>query len=110
MEHEDAQRSTLAAGTPTLATVALLYLRAEQVLQLLPISRRCLSNWQRARRIKFYRVGRTVLFKRIDIESALEKFAVATIGERPVRKPHAKTVTASPPSSGRKRKMERVAA
>jgi excisionase family DNA binding protein len=70
-----------AATTITPASVALMYLRAEQVLQLLPVSRRTISNWQRTRRIKFYRVGRTVLFKRDDIEKCLERFAVNAIGE-----------------------------
>jgi excisionase family DNA binding protein len=90
-------------------TTALLYLRPEQVTQVLPISRRTLSNWQRARRIKFYRVGRTVLFKRIDIESALEKFAVAPLGEAKAHKPHTK-IEATPAIAARagKRRMARV--
>lgn len=57
-----------------------MYLRADQVISVLPVSRRTLSNWQARRLIKFYRVGRTVLFKRTDIEAALEKFAVMPVG------------------------------
>jgi len=57
-----------------------LYVRPEQAIQLLPISKRTLSNWQARRLIKFYRVGRTILFKRADIEAALERFAVMPVG------------------------------
>jgi excisionase family DNA binding protein len=72
--------------TITPAVVALMYLRADQVISVLPVSRRTLSNWQARRLIKFYRVGRTILFKRADIEAALEKFAVIPVGEpRPRR-------------------------
>jgi len=68
-------------------SVAPLYLRAEQVIQVLPVSRRTLSNWQARRLIKFYKIGKTVLFKREDIQAAVEKFAVAPIGELKVRQP-----------------------
>ena len=64
----------------------MLYLRPRDVLEILPVSRRTLSNWQRRRLIPFYRVGRTVLFKCADIETALERYRVAAIGEcRPRR-------------------------
>lgn len=66
-------KSTRASDTP--------YLRPDQAIEVLPISRRCLSNWQRRHLIPFYRVGRTVLFKRTDIEAALERFRVSAIGE-----------------------------
>jgi len=66
-------KSTRASDTP--------YLRPDQAIEVLPISRRCLSNWQRRRVIPFYRIGRTVMFKRADIESALERFRVAAVGE-----------------------------
>jgi excisionase family DNA binding protein len=59
----------------------MLYLRPQDVLEMLPVSRRTLSNWQRRRVIPFYRVGRIILFKRCDIEEALERFRVAAIGE-----------------------------
>jgi excisionase family DNA binding protein len=58
------------------------------VIQLLPVSRRTLSNWQARRLIKFYRVGRTILFKRADIEAALEKFAVMPVGTPRPRRRH----------------------
>ena len=57
------------------------YLRPDQAAQLLQISRRNLSNWQRRHVIGFYRIGRTVMFKRTDIESALERFRVSAVGE-----------------------------
>ena len=67
-------------ATTTPAAAALMYLRADQVISVLPVSRRTLSNWQARRLIKFYRVGRTILFKRADIEAALERFAVLPVG------------------------------
>jgi excisionase family DNA binding protein len=106
--------STATTATTTPATVALLYLRAEQVIQVLPVSRRTLSNWQAHRLIKFYRVGRTVLFKRIDIENALEKFAVNPIGEvksRPLCKitsAHIIPAAITEPSPNRKRRAGRI--
>lgn len=100
-----------AAVTP--ATVAQLYLRAEQVIQILPVSRRTISNWQARRLIRFYRVGRTVLFKRADIEAAVERFAIAAIGQVKPRKvasePPASPNTAAVPLPARKRRMERTA-
>src|ERR1017187_8516155 len=100
---------TAPSQLPTPATVAALYLRANQVLELLPISRRCLSNWQRARRIKFYRCGRTILFKRSDIETCLEKYAVNPISEPRPRRQHveADTITTEPTKG--KRRMTRGA-
>jgi len=92
------------AATITPAIVALLYLRAEQVIQVLPVSRRTLSNWQARRLIKFYRVGRTILFKRSDIETCLEKFAVNPIGEPKPRK----TKTEPAAITTRKRGMQRI--
>lgn len=58
------------------------YLRPDEAAQLLQISRRCLSNWQRRHLIPFFRVpGRTVLFRRTDIEAALERFRISAVGE-----------------------------
>jgi len=94
----------------TPATVALLYLRAEQVIQVLPVSRRTLSNWQARRLIKFYRIGKTVLFKRADIEAAVEKYAITAIGAPKIRQQQVKavetgTINSEPPK--RKRRMTR---
>jgi excisionase family DNA binding protein len=87
--NEATQHSTTAEAV-TPKTVALAYLRAHQVLELLPISRRCLGNWQRRRVIPFYRIGRTVMFKRTDVEAALERFRVSEIGDKAItpRKRH----------------------
>ena len=57
------------------------YLRPNQAIEVLPVSRRTLSNWQRRHVIPFYRVGRTIMFKRSDLESALERFRVSATGE-----------------------------
>jgi excisionase family DNA binding protein len=62
------------------------YLRPTEATKLLPVSRRTLSNWQRRHVIPFYKIGRTVVFKRGDIESALERFRVAAVGEPCPRK------------------------
>jgi len=59
----------------------LEYLRPDDVLEILPISRRTLSNWQQRRIVPFHRVGRTVLFKQSDIEEAITRYRVAAIGE-----------------------------
>jgi len=57
------------------------YLRPAEATRLLPVSRRTLSNWQRRHLIPFYRIGRTVMFKRTDVEAALEKFRISAVGE-----------------------------
>lgn len=113
MKIEPQDQSSAATATLTAATVAQLYLRAEQVIQILPVSRRTISNWQARRLIRFYRVGRTVLFKRADIETCLEKYAVAAIGQVKPRNvasepPVSPNTTAVPPPV-RKRRMERIA-
>jgi excisionase family DNA binding protein len=66
-------KSTRASDAP--------YMRPAEATKLLPVSRRTLSNWQRRHVIPFYRIGRTVMFKRTDIEAALEKFRVNAVGE-----------------------------
>jgi excisionase family DNA binding protein len=67
--------------TKSTDTSNALYLRPADATQLLPVSRRTLSNWQRRHVIPFYRIGRTVMFKRADIEAALERFRIAAVGE-----------------------------
>jgi len=66
------------ATTPT----PRLYLRPNETADMIGVSRRCLSNWQKRRVIPFRRVGRTVLFSITDITAALDKFRVAAVGER----------------------------
>ena len=97
----------LATNTP--GAVALMYLRADQVISVLPVSRRTLSNWQARRLIKFYKVGRTVLFKRTDIEDALEKFAISPIGTPRPRHRHVEdgNIT-SEPARPHKRRAVRI--
>jgi len=103
----DASTPLSAAVTPT--SLALLYLRADQVIHVLPVSRRTLSNWQSRRLIKFYRVGRTILFKRADIEACLERFAVNPIGEpRPRSRRIVNGTVAGEPNPQRKRRAGRI--
>ena len=72
-----------AAVTDSPPPSTKLYLRPREVVDVLSISRRTLSNWQRCRVLSFYRIGRVVLFKRSDIEAALERFRIAAVGEVP---------------------------
>jgi hypothetical protein len=87
-EHNNAR--TRMAGAERAATVETetggarggkRYLRRAGVLAEYPISARTLSNWQRRRVVAFTKIGRTVLFKREDIEAALNRFRVTAIGE-----------------------------
>lgn len=66
------------------------YLQPDDVLEMLPISRRTLSNWQRRGVLPFYRIGRVVMFKREAIAEALERFR-----NRPKHK-HSDTTSVSP--------------
>ncbi len=96
-------------ATITPAAVALMYLRADQVISVLPVSRRTLSNWQARRLIKFYRIGRTILFKRTDIEAALEKFAVIPVGTPRPRHRHVEDANVTTePVTPRKRRAGRI--
>jgi excisionase family DNA binding protein len=87
---------------PTVSTAPVeadaFYLRPAEAIKVLPISRRCLSNWQRRRLLPFYKVGRAVMFKRADLEHALDRFRVAAVGETP----------AAPPRTLRKRRAGRI--
>ena len=100
----------IAPATITPATAALLYLRAGHVLEVLPISRRTLSNWQRARKIRFYKIGKTVLFKKSDLEAAIERFSIAAISDPKPRKANqpAQITTPTTQAPVRKRRMERI--
>ena len=57
------------------------YLRPDEAAELLGISRRSLSNFQRRHLIGFSKLGRVVVFRRCDIEAAIQKFHVAAAGE-----------------------------
>jgi excisionase family DNA binding protein len=74
-------KQTPAPSDAATVEAASPYLRPAEAVRLLPVSRRTLSNWQRRRVIPFYRIGRTVMFKRADIEAALERFRIAAVGE-----------------------------
>lgn len=57
------------------------YLRPDEAAELLGVSRRTLSNFQRRHLIGFSKLGRVVVFRRADIEAALQRFRVAAVGE-----------------------------
>ena len=111
-QESPSRKATTATTTANITPgiVALEYLRVEQLVQILPVSKRTVSNWQARRLIKFYRVGRTILFRRSDIESALEKFAVNPIGELKPRQQNveASTITTQTPKPPRKRRAGRI--
>ena len=57
------------------------YLRPDEAAELLGISRRSLSNFQRRHLIGFSKLGRVVVFRRTDIEAALQRTRVNPVGE-----------------------------
>ena len=62
------------------STVHRGYLRAEGVLQMLPVSKRTLMRWQKQGRLPFIRAGRRVTLYRVaDIEKMLAKMTVNAI-------------------------------
>jgi len=65
------------------------YLRPEAAALRLGISKRCLSLWMVRRVIPYRKVGRAVFFRPDELDAALEKFRVASVGEPPTpRKRH----------------------
>ena len=98
------------------APMPRLYLRPDEAARVIGVSRRTLSAWQSARVIGFRRVGRTILFSVADIQTAIDRYRIAPIGEP---KPHRQsvatgTITAPTPAIGsepptRKRRMQRIA-
>ena len=100
------------AGTP----LPRLYLRPDEAARAIGVSRRTLSAWQSARVIGFRRVGRTILFSIADIQTAIDRYRVAPIGEPKPRRQavEASKNTASVPAAGsepptRKHRMQRIA-
>jgi len=88
-----------------------LYLRPDEAARVIGISRRTLSEWQSARVIGFRRIGRTVLFSVADIQTAIDRYRIAPVGEPKPRRQPVETVTiTSEPQKSRKRRMERVGA
>jgi excisionase family DNA binding protein len=95
------------------APLPRLYLRPDEAARVIGVSRRTLSAWQSARVIGFRRVGRTILFSVADIQTAIDRYRIAPIGEpKPRRQPiETGTITAPAPGSGlptRKRRMQRI--
>ena len=97
-------------GREREAPLPRLYLRPDEAARAIGVSRRTLSAWQSARVIGFRRVGRTVLFSIADIQSAIDRYRIAPIGEprSPQHRIEAGTITSEPPR--RKRRMERIGA
>ena len=58
------------------------YLRPREVCRILGISLRTLSEWRRRRIIPYHKVShRVVLFRLRDVDRALERFRIKSIGE-----------------------------
>jgi excisionase family DNA binding protein len=100
------------AGTP----LPRLYLRPDEAAHVIGVSRRTLSAWQSARVIGLRRVGRTILFSVADIQTAIDRYRIAPIGEPHSRRQPVETgtITAPVPAAGsepptRKQRMQRIA-
>ncbi|MBU4200748.1 MAG: helix-turn-helix domain-containing protein [Verrucomicrobia bacterium] len=60
------------------------YLRRPGAAEYLDVSERTISDWQKRRIIPFFKVGRKcVLFSRGDLDRAIAKFTVKSIGAPP---------------------------
>ena len=64
-------------------TCSRQYLRRKHVLAEYPISGRTLTKWQQRHIVPFHKIGKTVLFRRDEIEAALNRYRIAAIGELP---------------------------
>jgi len=100
------------AGTP----LPRLYLRPDEAARAIGVSRRTLSAWQSARVIGFRRVGRTILFSVADIQTAIDRYRIAPVGEPRPRRQNTKTstITATVSAAGsepptRRHRMQRIA-
>jgi hypothetical protein len=90
-------------------TVTPLYVRPSEAIKIVPVSRRTLGNWTRKKIIAHYRVNRCLMFRVADLETGLEKYRVAAIGEPKPRKittSPTTTTTTEPPA--RKRRAMRI--
>jgi excisionase family DNA binding protein len=57
------------------------YLRREEAGKYLGVSNRTVSEWQRRRIIPHVKVGRKcVLFKRADLDAAMDRFTIRAVG------------------------------
>jgi hypothetical protein len=100
-------------ATKTGGTTAAFILRPDEYTRH-GVSRRTLSAWQSARVIGFRRVGRTILFSVADIQTAIDRYRIAPIGEPKPRRQPIEIGTITPSSIGselqaRKRRMQRIA-
>jgi excisionase family DNA binding protein len=100
----------------TAAPLPRLYLRPDEAARAIGVSRRTLSAWQSARVISFRRIGRTVLFSVADIQTAIDRFRIAAVGElSPCRQQVGPSAVAAPTRTIsselpiRKRQMQRIA-
>jgi excisionase family DNA binding protein len=98
----------------TAAPLPRLYLRPDEAARVIGVSRRTLSAWQSARVLAFRRIGRTVLFSTADIQTALDRYRIAPVGEPKPRRLSIGTGTIRAPAAGRelptrKRRMQRIA-
>jgi excisionase family DNA binding protein len=58
------------------------WMRKDETASHYQVSERTITNWQRQGKIPFYRLGRKlVLFKRSEIDAALARFRVKSVGE-----------------------------
>ena len=103
-------------GKDTGAALPRLYLRPDEAARVIGISRRTLSEWQSSRVIGFRRIGRTILFSVADIQTAIDRYRIAPVGEPKPRQRQVdfRTITTpSPISPGDparcKRRMQRIA-
>jgi excisionase family DNA binding protein len=85
-------------GDADAVAAARLYLRPDELVAVLGISRRTLSKWQAKRLVPFRRIGRAVLFSVKEVQATIDRFSVAAIGEP---KPSARHTT-------RKRRMTKT--
>lgn len=86
-----------------------LYLRPDEAARAIGVSKRTLSAWQSARVIGFRRIGRTILFSVADIQTAINRYRIAPVGE-PKPHQHLVEVTAITMPPKRKRRIERIGA
>jgi len=94
----------------TAALMPRLYLRPDEAARAIGVSRRTLSAWQSARVIGFRRIGRTVLFSVADIQTAIDRYRIAPVGELSSRVHRVETsaTTTSSEAPNRKRRMQRL--
>ena len=107
--------TTIGDNKDTTAPLPRLYLRPDEAARVIGVSRRTLSAWQSARVIGFRRIGRTVLFSVADIQSAIDRYRIAPVGEPKPRRQAIDTGTLTVPplapgseAAPRRRRMQRL--